>query len=158
MANKRQQLENLGLEPLGEWVLKDSDDNHVIVPRFLSEEQEKRANVEKNVLYAFIVKDEVMYIGKTTQVLSKRLYGYKNPKPNGGQYTNCRNNENIKEELDKKGQVLIFALFDNPQIYQGFSLSLPAGLEDDVIKQIEPSWNISNNRKTAQKTASKRDG
>ena len=142
MANKLQQLKILGLEPLGEWALKDSDGKTVIVPQFCSEEQEKRAKKEKNVLYAFIVKDEVKYVGKTTQVLSKRLYGYKNPKPNGGQYTNCRNNKNIKEELDKKGQVLIFALFDNPQIYQGFKLSLPAGLEDDVIKQIEPAWNV----------------
>jgi len=94
----------------------------------------------KNILYAFISDDQIKYIGKTTQPLKKRMYGYKNPGPT--QSTNIRNNANIKSLLSEGKQVDIFALPDNGLLHYGaFHLNLAAGLEDNLIAKIQPEWN-----------------
>ncbi len=93
-----------------------------------------------NVLYAFVGDGKVLYIGKTTQQLKKRLYGYQNPRST--QATNLRGNVAITQELSDGRPVIICALPDNGLLkLGGFHLNLAAGLEDSLINDLRPPWN-----------------
>jgi hypothetical protein len=93
-----------------------------------------------NILYAFISDGEVLYIGKTTQALQKRLYGYQKPGPT--QFTNIKGNKLLKEILAKSKSVDIYALPDDGLHHIGaFHLNLAAGLEDSIIATLKPKWN-----------------
>ena len=94
----------------------------------------------KNILYSFVCNGEIKYIGKTTQQLNKRLYGYK--KPASSQLTNIKNNKNITRLIESGVSVEIFVLVDNGLLnYGGYSLNIAAGLEDSLITTLKPSWN-----------------
>jgi len=94
----------------------------------------------KNVLYAFISNNTVMYIGKTTQALKKRMYGYQNPGPT--QSTNIKANGFITDKLTTGTTVAIYALPDNGLLhYGGFHVNLAAGLEDSIVATLKPTWN-----------------
>ena len=93
-----------------------------------------------NTLYAFVVDGEVKYVGKTTRTLRGRLNGYVRPGPT--QATNLRNHENVLTSLGSGEVVEIFALPDEDLHYfGGFHLNLAAGLEDSLIKSLNPLWN-----------------
>ena len=93
-----------------------------------------------NILYAFVCDGEVKYIGKTTGSLSGRMGGYRSPGRTAT--TNLRNNANIRALLEIGGSVDIFALPDDGLLHYGqFHLNLAAGLEDDLIRVINPEWN-----------------
>jgi hypothetical protein len=95
---------------------------------------------EKNILYAFISEAEVLYVGKTTQALKKRMYGYRNPGPT--QHTNIKGNRLIKELIAKGKDVEIFALADNGLMHFGvFHMNLAAALEDSIVATVKPKWN-----------------
>lgn len=99
-----------------------------------------RLATEKNILYAFICDGEVKYVGKTVSTLATRLAGYRNPAPS--QTTNVRNNQRIRAVLASDGTVDIYALPDNGLLHYGaFHLNLAAGLEDDLIRVLNPEWN-----------------
>jgi hypothetical protein len=94
----------------------------------------------RNVLYAFVVDDGLMYVGKTVDTLRKRMYGYKNP--GATQSTNIRNNAKIRESLAQGRRVEILALPDNGLLhYGGFHVNLAAGLEDSLVRDLMPTWN-----------------
>jgi hypothetical protein len=66
MSNDLEFLSNLGFELVGEWILKfDTIDFR------LQRHQEKN-----NILYAFLVDEKIMYIGKSNQTLYKRMILY----------------------------------------------------------------------------------
>lgn len=95
---------------------------------------------EKNILYAFISDGEVLYVGKTTQPLKKRMYGYQNPGPT--QHTNIKGNRLIKELLADGKDVEIFALADNGLMHFGvFHINIAAALEDSIVATVRPKWN-----------------
>ncbi len=95
-----------------------------------------------DVLYAFVIDGGVMYIGKTTMSLSRRMYGYQKPGPT--QYTNIANNRHISRALTAGRRVDVYALVADQELtYHGFRVSLAAGLEDDLIRQVKPPWNKS---------------
>ncbi|MHB1458692.1 MAG: GIY-YIG nuclease family protein [Armatimonadota bacterium] len=99
-----------------------------------------RHATSNNILYAFICDGQVKYIGKTIRTLSARMYGYKNPGPT--QITNINNNKRINDLLSEGIAVGILALPDNGLMHIGqFHLNLAAGLEDDIIRVINPEWN-----------------
>lgn len=94
----------------------------------------------KNVLYAFVVAERVMYVGKTVLPLNKRMFGYKNP--GLSQATNIKNNRLIRECVTNGQPVEIFALPDNGLLHYGdFHVNLAAGLEDSLVKTLLPPWN-----------------
>jgi len=64
-------LRRIGFRKVGEWKLVNGE-----LICTLEEEGES-----ENILYAFVSDTEILYIGKTTQPLKKRLYGYQNPGP-----------------------------------------------------------------------------
>jgi len=123
-------LLHIGFHRVGEWHLNESKPIYA-----LDAESDSR-----NVLYAFVAGSEVLYVGKTTQPLKKRLYGYQNPGPT--QYTNIKGNKLISEILVSGKDVEIFALPDHGLLHFGdFHINLAAGLEDSLIAKLQPKWN-----------------
>lgn len=111
-----------------------------------------------NILYVFMVNDEVKYIGKTIRSFKQRMYGYL--KPGSTQTTNIKNNKNIKETLRVGKTVEIYVLPDEGHHCIGeFHLNIAAGLEDSLIKTLNPEWNGSSvkskhsNKKMLKRTA-----
>lgn len=124
-------LLNIGFIKIGYWTLRDGELHYVMTESF---------NDVCNNLYAFTCDGEVKYIGKTTRLLKTRMYNYK--KPGLSQSTNIKNNENIREALRQDIAVDILVLPDNGLMHYGqFHLNLAAGLEDSIIKVINPVWN-----------------
>jgi hypothetical protein len=123
-------LLDIGFEPSGHWLLAEGK---------LVLELSRNAT-QRNILYAFACDGQVKYVGKSTRMLSKRLSGYKNP--SSTQSTNIKNNQLIKAALAKGLAVEILALPDSGLLHYGvFHLNLAAGLEDDIIRRIDPEWN-----------------
>lgn len=123
-------LVEIGFQQAGHWRLEGDK----LVPELT------RLATQQNILYAFICDGEVKYIGKTTSTLAGRMKGYRNPAES--QTTNIRNNTLIREILEGGGTVDIYALPDNGLLHYGaFHLNLAAGLEDDLIRVINPEWN-----------------
>jgi hypothetical protein len=130
MSDKLASLKEIGFTPAGCWKLCDNAldfelGNH---------------GTDNNVLYAFVVDDEVMYVGKTVLPLRARMAGYKTPGPT--QSTNQKNNAKIREVLAQGQIVKILVLPDNGLVRFGsFHVNLAAGLEDSLIHELMPSWN-----------------
>ena len=98
----------------------------------------------RNILYCFVADKSVLYVGKTTQTLNKRMYGYKNPGPT--QSTNIKGKANISGLLANGRQIEIYALPDNGLLHLGvFHINLAAGLEDSIVRNLNPPWNITGN-------------
>lgn len=123
-------LSDIGFTKVGEWknensVFKYDIENHL---------------QEKNLLYAFIINKEVLYIGKTTDTLKNRMNGYKNA--SGSQKTNVRIKAKIIEKLFQF-KVEIYILIDKENLTFGkYKISLASGLEDNLIASITPKWNF----------------
>ncbi|MCY2994580.1 MAG: GIY-YIG nuclease family protein [Planctomycetota bacterium] len=103
----------------------------------------------RNVLYAFAVDGELVYVGKTVQPLRARMTGYRNPAPT--QSTNIKNNSNIRQCLAHGKRVEIYVLPDNGLLHYGkFHVNLAAGLEDSVVRELNPPWNGGQKEATNQ--------
>jgi hypothetical protein len=125
-----QRLYEIGFQRAGRWLLKG--DELALELLHLSDRQ--------NVLYAFISGNTVKYVGKTTQSLQRRMFGYQ--KPNKDQRTNWRNRLAIVELLKADHKVEILALADIGLLrYGAFHLNLAGGLEDSIINILKPEWN-----------------
>jgi hypothetical protein len=95
-----------------------------------------------NVLYAFVVDEDVVYVGKTIQSLRARMRGYERPGPS--QSTNDRSHKKIRELLASGQKVQVLALPDNGLLrYGGFHVNLAAGLEDSIVRELHPKWNMT---------------
>ena len=70
-----------------------------------------------NVLYSFVSNGNILYIGKTTDPLKKRLYGYQ--RPGSDQKTNIRVNKCILELLSNGKPLDILILIDNGKLKYG---------------------------------------
>lgn len=124
------QLLSIGFEKVGYWRL-DGDELVCELTRMGS---------KRNILYAFVSDGDVKYIGKTTSPLANRMGGYRSPSPS--QTTNVRNHAHLRHVLESGGSVDILALPDDGLLHYGpFHLNLAAGLEDDLIRVIDPEWN-----------------
>ncbi len=123
-------LLEIGFELAGRWALEDGK---------LCFELTRNAS-QKNILYAFVCDGDVVYVGKTVQTLRARMGGYKNP--GRSQVTNIRNSRLIRDALGRGSDVGILALPDDGLLHYGvFHLNLAAGLEDDIIRKLDPPWN-----------------
>jgi hypothetical protein len=126
-----QRLETIGFRQCGSWSLVAPEK----IKATLTEHPQSA-----NALYAFVADGEVLYVGKTTQQLRKRLYGYQNPRAT--QTTNVRGNKAIATALTAKKKIDVFVLPDNGLLkFGGFHLNLAAGLEDSLISDLRPVWN-----------------
>jgi len=107
---------------------------------------------EQDILYSFVYKNQIKYIGKSVKSISQRLYGYR--KPNKSQTTNYRINELILEKLKSGIQIEIYLFIDNVGLnYRGHKINLSAALEDNLIAKFSPEWNsMGKNRVKTKKT------
>lgn len=138
------QLLDIGFQACGHWQLNEE--------KLVCELT--RFATQKNILYAFACNGELMYVGKTMQPLLTRMAGYRHPAPS--QTTNVRNHARIREVLTGGATVQIFALPDNGLHHYGvFHLNLAAGLEDDIIRKLRPSWNGGRTETVANLVADK---
>lgn len=149
-------LVRIGFESVAIWKI-DSKDKE----RIAHEANEELFEV-KNALYAFCCGGKVLYIGKTTQGLKRRLRGYH--KPDVTQTTNCECNEKIREKIKSNSSVEILAFAPQEDLlkYRGFQINLAAGLEDILIREFGPEWNRlakernrSNKKRSANQTTQK---
>ena len=123
-------LLEIGFQPAGSWSLEDGRLRFVLT----------RHATQANILYAFACNGEVMYVGKTTQTLARRMAAYRTPA--ASQSTNIGNNRRISACLQADVAVDILALPDNGLMHYGqFHLNLAAALEDDIIRRLAPAWN-----------------
>jgi excinuclease UvrABC nuclease subunit len=125
-----QRIKSVGFRRVGEWKL-DTDKLQCALTD---------CQTAVNVLYAFASDDEVLYIGKSVRSLKQRLYGYQSPGPK--QFTNIKANKLIREALGIKKVIIIYAFVDRGELHCGeFRVNLAAGLEDNLIATLKPSWN-----------------
>lgn len=124
------QLTKVGFRRVGEWKL-DTETLSCILEDLAS---------SRNVLYAFVEGNTVLYIGKSVRSLKQRLYGYERPGPSQG--TNAKANALIREALGTKRRIEVYAFADPGQLtHGGFRVNLAAGLEDSLIEVLKPAWN-----------------
>jgi hypothetical protein len=132
-------LLNLGFIKIGHWSVEG---NHI---RYHLESHQKT----RNVLYSFVSNGTIMYIGKTTTTLTKRMYGYQNPGPS--QRTNIRVKKEMQYFLANNQPIDILLLVDNGLLkYGDYRINLAAGLEDTLLFEISPEWNFSGKNKKNQ--------
>ena len=123
-------LIQIGFRKVGLWVL---DGQHLQL-QLISKPKLKPA------LYCFVSNKQILYVGKTSQYLHKRLYFY--GKPGATQKTNLRLNPLLKQHLADRKVVEIYAFGDQDEQKVGnFILDIPAALEDDIIRKTQPLWN-----------------
>lgn len=125
----------IGFKQAGRWTLANQVLRLILEPAIVH---------ERNVLYAFVVNGVLMYVGKTTQSLIKRMQGYRSPASNSehGGSTNIKNNRNIIDALKAGANVDIYVLHALPiQQHGEFPVNVAAGLEDSIINKLAPSWN-----------------
>lgn len=123
-------LLEIGFKPAGHWLLEDGKLRFELTQH----------STQTNILYAFVSDGDVMYVGKTIQMLATRMSGYKTPGKT--QTTNINNHQRIIEVLTRGSAIEILALPDNGLLHYGrFHLNLAAALEDDIIRKLDPVWN-----------------
>ena len=130
MTSNWQDLQDIGFERIGHWQLQGDDPHYVL----------HRLGDAAPALYAFAIGGAVMYVGKTVRTLGQRLYGYK--KGSGTQRTNIRVRHEIRSALQQGDEVDVLGFHDpKPWRLGRFTLNLPAALEDDIIRTLNPPWN-----------------
>lgn len=130
MDDRLAQLERIGFEKVGDWNLATGAIDFDVW---------SCAN-SANLLYAFDVDDVLTYIGKTRRTLADRLRNYRSPGEAAS--TNFHNNRRINEALCLGKAVSIHTLVDPGELQHfGFAVSLAAGLEDSLIRELDPEWN-----------------
>ncbi|MDR1147699.1 MAG: GIY-YIG nuclease family protein [Spirochaetaceae bacterium] len=126
-----QEILKIGFENVGQWFIANGDINFTL----------NKFAEGNNILYAFIVNNEIKYIGKSTKTLAERMGQYRNP--GTSQKTNIRNKQCIKDCLLKGNKVFIYVFVDSGMFsYGSFKINLSAGLEDSIINKCDPEWNI----------------
>ena len=93
-----------------------------------------------DVLYAFVSEKQILYLGKTTQELRQRMYGYQ--RPGRTQRTNIACNAKLLETLSAERAIEIYVFRDpDPRTHVGVPINLAAALEDGLIREFKPPWN-----------------
>jgi hypothetical protein len=129
-VDPRNRLEQIGFRRVGRWNLTAGKLAYAL----------DDCGLAGDVLYAFVSGQDVLYIGKTTQDLQRRMYGYQRPGPT--QRTNIACNAKILEALSAQGAIDIYVFRDpEPRIHVGVPINLAAALEDGLIREFKPPWN-----------------
>lgn len=136
MISDVEKLKHIGFVKCGEWHGEDVMLRCVLTAHHDSE----------NVIYAFLVNEEIRYIGMTFGKLKTRMSGY--AKPNRTQATNVKNSKYMRDVIDGGNTIDIYAFEDQKLLsYCGYHLNLASGLEKSLIRAFLPSWNGSQRKK-----------
>lgn len=134
---KNEALYAIGFTHIGNWEFNANNDP--VINYFFAQGTEA-IQYSSPALYALVVNGGLKYIGKTMRILRDRLYGYQ--RPGNGQATNIKVNALIRTHLANGNQIKILGFSPLiPLCYGNFKINLPAGLEDNLIEQLEPQWN-----------------
>ena len=96
-----------------------------------------------NSLYAFCSNNDVLYIGKTTKTLSKRLAKYCSP--DNWRRSDSKCHKGIRELLEHGEDVHILVMPPEQSLkWNGIEINLASGLEDDHVRTVKPNWNGTN--------------
>ena len=133
MSFKYEQLIDLNFSVIGFWKTSNEGLSYEVL-----DNKHNEFEID-NSLYVFFDKenDRILNVGKTTQTLKKRFYGYIR---GNGQSTNSKiHNKLVKERSEK---ILILSLNDVLPFNWGiYNINLAAGLEDSMIEIENPLWN-----------------
>lgn len=130
-VSKLEDLVDIGFRQVGTW----SFDEDAVTFELLAMKSVAPA------LYVFSVDNVPMYVGRTKRSLNDRLVGYQNPSPS--QRTKTRVHAEIESMLRAGHNVAIYAFVQQHTLSVGeFHLNLPAALEEDIIRRLDPPWNI----------------
>jgi len=129
------ELDKYDFVEIGEWKLKKGLKSGITFK--LNKFEDER------VIYAFVVDDKVKYIGvceNSTTTIKDRISRYKSLQGAG---TNERIAGKIKDCLKDGRTVRIFALKPKSTLlYKDLKIDLIKGLENPLIKKLNPEWNI----------------
>ncbi len=148
-TNSLDRLSEVKFQLLGEWRC----DKEKLACRLVSEDDETKARLTSGAaLYAFVCGGRVLYVGKTSLTLRQRFAGYCTPGKE--KRTNRKCHDHIKQALAKGKRIHIHTLSgDVPLRWGEFILSIPAGLEDSIIKELSPPWNGKAGAQTVTESA-----
>jgi len=129
------ELEDYGFEEVGEWKLYNKINSGISFDILKSENE--------RVIYAFVVDSEAKYLGiceKDDTTFRVRLRRYKYLLGAG---TNERIAKKIKGCLEENKKVKIYALKPESELrYEGLKIDIVKGLENPLIREFNPDWNI----------------
>lgn len=91
-------------------------------------------------VYAFVIAGEVKYIGVTHASFHQRMGNYR--VGHSAQKTSSRINLQIAEELAAGRVVEIYLATPEPGVWHGLPVNMAAGLEEGLIQQFRPPWNM----------------
>ncbi|WP_296585363.1 GIY-YIG nuclease family protein [Xanthobacter sp.] len=120
-------LVDAGFKKLGHWVAKEGG-----ISLF--------APVSKDPgVYAFVVDDQIMYVGITRKGFHRRMYNYQ--RGHHRQRTSHRINGIITEQITAGVVVDIYGATPPALEWNGLPVNAAAGLEAGLIELIQPPWN-----------------
>jgi len=94
-------------------------------------------------LYAFCSGNNVLYIGRTPKVLSKRIADYS--KPDSLRLLDRKLQAGIRKLLGrgKDVRILVLPIHASPIRWMSYTINLAAGWEDFLLQRFKPQWNKS---------------
>jgi excinuclease UvrABC nuclease subunit len=100
-----------------------------------------KAPIEPGI-YAFTENGEVRYVGSAQKGIHRRFCKYTNPNNTGKVAVRIR--AKITKALISKSQVRAFAVVigADPTSWNALPINIIAGLEEGLIRQLRPSWNL----------------
>jgi hypothetical protein len=125
-----QRLTQVGFIKVGRWNLKSG------TPCYSLDE----LAAATDVLYAFVSAEQVLYLGKTTKELRRRMPGYQRPGPT--QRTNIACHAKLMKVLTVQETVDILRVSGSGAKAACWSSNQPGrGPEDGLILEFRPPWN-----------------
>ncbi len=136
-----EKLKQIGFTEIGQWICK-GEELILLNPGDTN---------YQNAIYAFICEERMLYVGKTTNSIKKRFYGYMRPGPS--QNTNIGIKRRLITEIKNGKEISIYAFEDKGLLnYGDFTVSLAEGLEKSIIENINPEWNGLGKSDTKEET------
>jgi hypothetical protein len=126
--NNLQRLIDIGFKQIGKWVCN---------PDLQIERNFK--GKRKNVLYAFVVDGEPMYVGKAGDFMGV-MNAYRHP---GKRSTRIRIKQHIIDRIEAQCDVNVY-MFEQTEdiLFRGIKLNLCHALEEEIINIMNLEWNI----------------
>jgi hypothetical protein len=139
MTHDRKALITIGLEDAAAWI-EAGDKLRTVGDKSA---RWRWLTAKPRALYAFCSGNKVLYIGRTTQTLSKRFLG------------NHICDSAIRKLLAQGKEVRILVMPGrSPLPWESFPVDLAAGLEAALVKAFAPPWNKSKDGLLATETQS----
>lgn len=91
-------------------------------------------------VYALVVDEEICYVGCAQRGVRRRFRKYRNPRNTGTVAVRLR--VCIVDALRAGAEVTVFAVRPEPASWNGLPTDTIAGLEEGLIRHLQPSWNV----------------